>query len=336
MVDKRISKFAHPNPEELENHKNPLVREIYHIMYKENRNCMIVIVGDPGSGKSYTALGLCNIFDPLGFNADTIEKRCITKPKDFVNAIVDEEKNLTFGSALLADEAGTSIPSREWASFNNKAVDYISQTFRYKRLLVVMSCPSLELIDVHIRKYFAYMIEAEKVDFSNGLNICRVFKLSTSKRDGKMYFIYPRYKKDGKRIKVARFEFDKPDTKLCHKYEKLSQEFKAKLALDLKKAGDKMEAKEIKRNVDVDEIVDKIIANKERYARIHGNTIRINKELIEGDFDVGAGYSRRIKRMVEQKLKDTDALNTKPIIKLKDIELLKWIFTWSSLSKFYI
>jgi len=323
MHDKRIKKFAHPNPEVLENHKNPLVREIYNIMYKENRNCMIVIVGDPGSGKSYTALGLCNIFDPLGFNHKTIEKRCITKPKDFVNAIVDSEKNLKFGSALLADEAGTSIPSREWASFNNKAVDYISQTFRYKRLLVIMSCPSLELIDVHIRKYFAYMIEAEKVDFSNGLNICRVFKLSTSKRDGKMYFIFPRYRKNGKRIKVATFKFEKPDTKLCHVYEKISQDFKAKLAEDLMKAGNKMEAKEIKRNVDVDEIVSKILANKQRYSRIYNNSIKIDRQLIEADFAVGGGYSLRIKKMVEQKLKDTDAINAKPIIRLKDIELLK-------------
>lgn len=281
---------------------------------------MLIIVGDPGSGKSYTGLGLCNLFDPVGFNEETLEKRCITKPKHFIDKIVDDEKDLQYGSALLLDEAGTSIPAREWASWNNKAVDYISQTFRYKRLLVVMTVPSMELVDVHIRKYFAYMFEAVGIDFSQNLNITKVFKISSSKQTGKIYYIFPRYKKDGKRVKITIFKFVRPKKELCDKYEEISREFKDKLAQELRNIGDKMEAKEIKRNVNIDDIVKKVLDNKKRYCKVYPSGIRVNKQLIEQDFALGGGYSTRVKKVVESQLAHERKIIELPNIEIKSIE----------------
>jgi len=289
------------------NHPIPFIKSIFKRIYKKKQNCMILVVGDTGTGKSYIALKICHEFDPHGFNHETIAERCLSKPNQFIDLIVDGREKLKFGSAFMPDEAGTSTPSREWYTFNNKAINYLVQTFRYKKLLGVWTVPSIDLIDKQLRKFFHYLIIAERVDIENRINQCKIYELSYAKKGkdaGKIYYKYPRYMKGGTKVKITKFYFKATNPKLLHAYEKYSQKFKGDLAIDLKRQSEKIEKVQARGKIDVQKIAEEIIINKKRYFYLYGNKWIVKQNRVELDFGVGGGYAKRIKELAEQKSRE--------------------------------
>jgi hypothetical protein len=117
----------------------------------------------------------------------------------------------------------------------------------------------------------------------------------------KPYRQYIRVKEKGKAIKIIkRFRFKKPKAKIVNRYEKYSQEFKSSLARDLQVQGDKLEKKDAIKNIDINEIAKKIVANRQRYFKVRGNRIMAIKQKIEIDFGVGSMMAKRIKALAEE------------------------------------
>ena len=215
---------------------NPLYKRFWNRLHKYKKNCLIIICGETGSGKSTLGLKICKTLDPT-----FTEKRVISRPKDFLDVVVNGD--LKLGQAIMLDEAGTVANAREWYSFNNKVVSYILQTFTYKRLVVVFTVPSFDYVDKQSRMLFHYYIECKRVDFMRKETVAKVMRLQYNAMTGKLYRKYLRFVIGEDYCKVINFHFKKPDRELMKAYEKKSHQFKHDIAVEMLDTIRKIEVK---------------------------------------------------------------------------------------------
>jgi predicted Zn-ribbon and HTH transcriptional regulator len=186
---------------------NPIVESIRTRILKRNKNWLGIVVGDTGSGKSFSAIRLAQAIDP-GFTID----RVVFNPNDFIALI---RSDLPRGSAIVFDEAGVGMPSREWYSIQNKVLGYVLQTFRYKNYAVIFTVPSIDFVDVQARKLFHAYIETCGINYSIKAVKLKYKIPRYNNHMNKWFWIYPR-------IKGKRFEtlwLGKPDKSFIKLYE---------------------------------------------------------------------------------------------------------------------
>jgi len=99
---------------------------------------MAGVVGAEGSGKSGTALSLCETVDP-GFSAD----RVFFDPADFMEWCNQDAR--TAGDAAIIDEAGVGLGNRTWHDEDQILLNKALQTARDDNLAIFFTlrgCPS--------------------------------------------------------------------------------------------------------------------------------------------------------------------------------------------------
>lgn len=204
-------------------HKKAL-RESFILNYVRNRivrkkNALIAIVGGTGSGKSYSALSIGEQLDP---NFDIT--RVAFTPVEFLDLIRDEAK-LPHGSVIVLDEGQLSVSSREWFSIQNKLLNQVLSTFRYKQLVVIFTTPDLSFIDSQARKLFHMYMETVSINRKKGIATLKPFQISVMRRKGQVWYIYPTTTTDKGTFKFKRVRIKKPSQKICFRYEKKKREF---------------------------------------------------------------------------------------------------------------
>jgi len=114
------------------------------------------------SGKSSLALKICERFDK-NFNISKV----LFDPNDFFELI----KTLPEDSWIVLDEAGAILDARRYMTSINIITCYVLETFRFKRINVIFTVPSLKMIDVHVRRLMHCMA------FQIGRGHARVYKI---------------------------------------------------------------------------------------------------------------------------------------------------------------
>jgi ABC-type dipeptide/oligopeptide/nickel transport system ATPase component len=187
-----------------------------------NRNWLAVIVGETGSGKSFLALKLGQLIDPE-FNITKV----VFSPSEFMKLITSGI--LRKGDCIVWDEAGVSVPAREWYSISNKSINYIAQTFRHDNLAVIFTVPNFDYIDSQLRKLFHTYIETQHINRVKKL--CRVkwLNISYDGRTKKLYMKYPRVNIRGVDYKIKKVGIGLPTQELQDDYEKKKRKFTDKL-----------------------------------------------------------------------------------------------------------
>ncbi len=129
----------------------------------QNDDCLVIIDGFEGSGKSSVAFQLCHYLEP-GWN-----------PQDRV--IIDYEDWLQFyeagdrGKTYLLDEGGDLAFSRDAMSGQNKHVVRILQMARILNNIMIVCCPSIHWLDKYIREHRALIyIKVHKEFHAGGVN----------------------------------------------------------------------------------------------------------------------------------------------------------------------
>jgi len=209
---------------------------------KNRQHFIVLIVGRPGSGKSYTALRIAELVD----ENFTLENVAYT-PKEFISLV----KNRREGSAIVFDEAGVAIYSREWQKKINRAFAKLIQVLRYKCLGIIFTTPHALFLDKAVRVLFDYILLAEGFDRENKVSFCKVFTNSP------MNFIFSSealtpfcIEQNGKTIEVSRMYFNIP--KHAAKYEELARMRKDMIIAELEKEMEDFEdAGEVSRYVPI-------------------------------------------------------------------------------------
>ena len=121
---------------------------------ENNKNFVGIFTGNPGSGKSYSALRLAEVLSKQ-FNRKFSVDNVVFRAADFIDLLSHADR-LKRGDVIIFDEAGTgeAMSSRNWNSIQNKLVDSAVQTFRFKNLYVFFTTPLDSFVDSHARKLF--------------------------------------------------------------------------------------------------------------------------------------------------------------------------------------
>ena len=286
---------------------NPFLQSVYNDVHKKNKNALIIVTGDTGTGKSYIAQKIATELDH-DFNEKTIRERLVSRPEQFMELVVKKRDTLKKGSVIIFDEAGTGLAARAWYSANNNAIDYILQTFRYQQLIVIFTVPNMSFIDTHARRLFHYYVEALDIDIKRNLNICKIFKLSYNKMKPdepyKQYFRSRNAK--GEIIVIKRFRFKKVSAKIWHEYEEYANEFKGDIGM--RAIDSTFKPKEEDKVFDANKVAEEILLDPTKYVKYWQGREIIDKELIEINFKIGDRKASRIKKLVEIKLKENNGV----------------------------
>jgi ABC-type dipeptide/oligopeptide/nickel transport system ATPase component len=206
----------------------------------QKKNCLILIIGETGSGKSYAGLKLCEQFDK-GFSVNKVA----FKSREFMDII--DNKELSYKkAAILFDEIGIAMSSRQWQNLTHQMVNAVLETFRFRNLLVVFTVPDISFVDVQTRKMFHFRFDMKGIDFKRKVSKVKPLYIQYNASVGKSYHKYLRIiNKDGQRQKLKTISFPLPSKQLRDAYERKKKKFSDNLNKRIRQAMDMNKSKGI-------------------------------------------------------------------------------------------
>ena len=264
---------------------------------KENRNLLIVIVGDTGSGKSWAGLELAKKLDRR-FNIN----RVVFSPVDLIRLV---RSKLTPGSAIMLDEAQIPADHRKWFSATVNAIRYITQTARFKNNILIFTTPDMDLIDSDARKLFHYMIEMRRVDYKHNVSIGDIAEIvrashATSLTATKPWRVFPRIITKDRTYVISTLRFRRPPKKLREAYEKKKEEFMDQFYLKLENDL----ADLTKEELSLAQIADQVIEALDIYRSSKPGKLVLHKLML--DFSLSRDKAKQVEILVNRKLKQAD------------------------------
>jgi len=161
---------------------------------RHNKNVILILFGDLGSGKSMMLLKLalsCAMW---------LAAMKGGKPSDYFKfsniAIIDPEMlqeklaNLIRYNIYILDDAGPGYDARTFMSKSNRDLNYILQTCRVSNNIILVSAPHGAMLDVTIHRVAQYYAEVSEVRHDEGLTFLKVFRLVRIFREGKIFYVY--------------------------------------------------------------------------------------------------------------------------------------------------
>ena len=285
------------------------LRHIYTRIHSYKHNFLGMITGKHRVGKSLTALSFAHCLDKTFM--PNLEERVVFFPDDFMNALQKIKKQNIIGGAIIWDEAGVGIPAREWYNISNKAINYTLQVFGRYRPIVYFVTHDIRYIDSQIRKLFHGFYEMSR--FKNKYATAKPFNVSYNKRNGKVYWIYPRlYMKHdddsyGVQLKLKKINVLRPFKELEDTYEFHSKIFKDKIVEQMQERSENFRDGNInKKRMTIKEIIDTIVEHKDNPVylskRSKEDAIIFDKDSIRVEFDIPDSQARHVKKMAEIKV----------------------------------
>jgi ABC-type oligopeptide transport system ATPase subunit len=197
---------------------------------RKNNNNLVSVIGKTGSGKTWSAISVCEIMskiDGVPFTVDHI----VFDLRELMNLI--NSGTLKRGSKIVFDEPQCSISAREFQSDANKVFNLLVSTFRHRNLSLFFCTPFESLLDKNTRKLFHGRFETKGINPNKGT--CRLsprfLEYSDFKTDAYRKQLVVLYKEGGEKrvVKVDYWDVPKPTPELIIEYEKKKKAFTTKL-----------------------------------------------------------------------------------------------------------
>lgn len=272
-----------------------LLRRIWERVNRRNEHFMGVIVGQEGSGKSHTAIKICNHVDP-SFNAD----RIIFDVTDLLEELTEERHDP--GNFYLLDEAGVQFGKRTWQDRAQVLANQALQLIRDHNLGLVFTLPRLSELDSQTqgRIQAAYEITQKKNnEYVEGK--WKFFDPSRMNDNGKIYKKYPRRPMNGERKRIRKFRFKPPETDIINQYENRKRKFQKEVYQEtIDKMRDDEEEKEKEKTIK--ELAEEIKNNEgvDAYVKENHGQRYIDRDLIEVEYEIGSRRSKKLKKILAQ------------------------------------
>lgn len=222
----------------------------------------IIMTGEAGIGKSTLYLSLAELLDKDYVNniKRTVKHKITFNGLDYMKAQNSEEPYSVIGM----DEAGQSIHHRE---FMNEINIILSKTLignRFKRYIQVFCIPNLEMLDKDARSLCQFLFYVDKRGHAE------IFRIKAPKLEGKTWYVKIR----------DHYNFNKPNIKLWHLYEKKKFNAQKELYESFQKI---MEEKE-KPLITNGDIIQTVLDKPDNYLSHKG---KLHIPTIMGDFEIG-------------------------------------------------
>lgn len=144
-----------------ENKKNSWARWMVGRTMRKNNNNLVSVIGKTGSGKTWSAISICEmmaVLDGVPFTIDHI----VFSLKELMDLI--NSGKLKRGSKIVFDEPQCSISAREFQSDANKVFNLLVSTFRHRNLSLFFCTPFESLLDKNTRKLFHARFETLSIN----------------------------------------------------------------------------------------------------------------------------------------------------------------------------
>jgi len=248
--------------------ENYIYKKILERIHERDKNYIGVVLGEPGTGKSWAAIRMAEILDPT-FSND----RIIFPPmSNLLNKMKQYKKKdkMRKGMFWVLDEGGVAASNRRWYTDANIYFNYILQSFRKLNQGLLITLPHLNLLDNQSKQ------------FRNGTIILKrkgeaiYFKNYVYETTGEVHRTH--FKKEGEKIKGIHFKL--PQYIDMEKYEKRKDEFLENIMTDqIQEANISKQEKLLKKKEKVQNNIEKYKYNDEISVEI----IRIEEELAYND-----------------------------------------------------
>ncbi len=206
-------------------HQNPLIKYIQKQINERNQNFQAVIIGDPGTGKSSSSIKLAQQITKNEFNP---KEDIVFDGEQFLEGIANHKWKQ--GDAIVFDEVGETMNTRESMTIINRAINSVARTYRRQNLAIIMNLPSFGTLDKEIRKLLDALIETKHINRQNKYVKCKFLFLQYNNRNDKIYYKRPKIKdKNGIIHKQDYIKIGKPDPNIWKAYENLRDKFQHKI-----------------------------------------------------------------------------------------------------------
>ena len=217
------------------------------ITSKYNQHITLLIVGQPGSGKSWAAIDLAyqtayavsRIIDGKNTPHETWWKYFSLDHMAIVtlDRVTTLLKHIRQYGIYILDDIGVGYSARDFQKSKNKKMNEIIQTFRTDNTCVIYTVPDRFLIDKVPRSLVDRYMEFEKSEqlFSTdgefeSVNAYKYFNITSMKRDQKQFFAYMKDFDSGTN-QYVRHIATKPPKRLILEYDKIRGDVARELRL---------------------------------------------------------------------------------------------------------
>jgi len=189
---------------------------------KKNKNNLITVVGPTGSGKTYSAISICETMSKsagVPFGIDNIVFDLLELMK-----LINSNK-VKKGSCIIFDEPQVTISNKNFMSKANKVFNYLVSTFRHRNLSLFFCTPYEDLLDKSTRKMFHAKFETVSIDHRNKLTLLKPKIMQYNSQKQKFYekylrINYPKATEEGNITRHIRtWSVSIPSAKLIKQYE---------------------------------------------------------------------------------------------------------------------
>lgn len=273
-----------------------LQRLVYDEMHKKSNNWMGGFVGETGMGKSYAAIRVGERVDP-DFGA---HKVCFgTIP--FLERVTETHPP---GDYTVFEEASVEADSSEYMSLANKALRYVSETWRHQNRAAAFTLPAFHRLDSGVRGRLVMLFQLDYKNEQQGYTLARVKRLQEDSWSGDIYQHYPVL--DGTKHRYLKFR--PPSDKLLEEYEQKKSEYTQDLNSELLEdliaqySEDKPGDAENGTPDDPEAIANDILDGPgvQQYVKDNHGQQYIDRDDIELDYDVGRSKSKKVKNLLKQ------------------------------------
>lgn len=213
--------------------ENSIIRYIANRVLRNNKNMLVALTGQVGSGKSWSGLSMCEMYSKLTGIPFDPSVHVISSLKELLKLITskDVDKNVRVGTAILFDEPQVEANSRAWQSEVNQAFNALMSTFRNQRLVVFFALPYLEMIDKQSRILFMGEFRVEGFDRNTKITTIKPRFLEWNKSKEEFYRkrLIIEFAVEGKvkrnSIKLHNWHIPKPSDSVVEVYEAIKKKF---------------------------------------------------------------------------------------------------------------
>jgi len=221
-----------------------LLHNIYKNVHSLKFNYLAMMTGKHRVGKSISTCWFSHLLDKTFWN--DFENRVVYTAEQFMEALESLRKKKIIGGAVVWDEAGVGIPSREWYKMSNRAINYAIQVFGYLRPIIFFVTQDMTYIDSQPRKLFHNFFVARRATVS--YNIVTPYDVSYDKKTGKIYYYHPRFKQRlpngaySKKYVLDSIILPRPPAKFIERYDKHSEPWKDEIMQRMRKETETVKA----------------------------------------------------------------------------------------------
>lgn len=282
-----VPEDAPPKPD------NPVLRHlVWAPMWVEDSNVVITVVGDPGDGKSFASLRLGEVIDPE-FGMDQVAADIV----EFMEKVNDDRYGQ--GQPIVLEEGSIEASAYDWHSISNIVFRRTLDIWRDENRCAIINLPNFQALEKGARRRTDLIVEMQEAKPWKEYSKAKVKRAKYDNITDNFTTPFPRL--EGKIRKWMKFSMPSQDLldayrdhKKAYNQQKYEDMLEELLAEERDENDDEMTPQDI---------ADEIQANEgvEAYIQDNNGQQYIDRDLIELEYGIGDGTSKKVKKLLMQR-----------------------------------